>query len=69
MSDDLGLTPQAAVLAFNFGNPAQATPSQAPPTAPEPLTPPAPPAAPLVDQYHSERGLSPEAVTMATWAR
>lgn len=59
MSDDLGLTPQAAVLAFGFGNPT--------PTTPAPTTH-APPAASLVE-HHSDSGLSPEAVTMAGWIR
>jgi hypothetical protein len=46
MPDDLGLSPQAAVLAFGFGNPTPATPAPAPPAAPTTPTAPATPVEP-----------------------
>ena len=54
MSEDLGLSPQAAVLAFGFGAPAPATPGQAPPAT---QTTPTAPAIPVEPYPHA--GLSP----------
>ena len=46
MNDDLGLSRQAAVLAFGFGNPAPATPAAPPATTPTPGPPSGSPVGP-----------------------
>lgn len=66
MSDTL--TPQAAVRAFAFGNPAPATPATAAPAPTTPTTPAVPPA-PLVEP-HSHAAISPsQAAQMIEWEK
>jgi hypothetical protein len=65
MSDDFGLTPQAAIRAFAFSSD-QAAPA---PATPAPPTPAAPLVTPTV-QPHSKAGVSnAEAATMAGWIK